>query len=86
MSSNMAVESQQAVGRFAKQRASQRLQDQFGQQVVAQITFAEYAVSDIYKPMGVSEYQLTQSLPDDLKPSLPSIEEIKRELGRDGDG
>ena len=42
---------------------------------------AEYALSDIHKPMGVSEYQLTQSLPDDLKPSLPSIEEIERELG-----
>jgi predicted nuclease of restriction endonuclease-like (RecB) superfamily len=41
----------------------------------------EYALSDIQKPMGVSEYQLTQSLPDDLKPSLPSIEEIERELG-----
>jgi predicted nuclease of restriction endonuclease-like (RecB) superfamily len=44
---------------------------------------AEYALSDIHKPMGVSEYQLTQALPDNLKPSLPSIEEIERELGRD---
>jgi predicted nuclease of restriction endonuclease-like (RecB) superfamily len=42
----------------------------------------EYALSDIHKPMGVSEYQITQSLPDDLKPSLPSIEEIERELRR----
>jgi predicted nuclease of restriction endonuclease-like (RecB) superfamily len=41
----------------------------------------EYALSDIHKPMGVSEYQITQSLPDDLKPSLPSIEEMERELG-----
>jgi predicted nuclease of restriction endonuclease-like (RecB) superfamily len=41
---------------------------------------AEYALSDIHKPMGVSEYQLTQSLPDNLKRSLPSIEEIEREL------
>ena len=86
MSSNMAVKSQQTVGRFAKQHASKRLQDQFGQQVIAEITFAKYALSDIHKPMGVSEYQLTQSLPDDLKPSLPSVEEIKRELGRGGDG
>jgi predicted nuclease of restriction endonuclease-like (RecB) superfamily len=46
---------------------------------------AEYALSDIHKPMGVSEYQLTQSLPDNLKRSLPSIEEIERELGRDND-
>ena len=41
----------------------------------------EYALSDIHKPIGVSEYQLTQSLPDDLKSSLPSIEEIETELG-----
>jgi len=42
---------------------------------------AEYALSDIHKPIGVSEYQLTQALPDNLKPSLPSIEELERELG-----
>ncbi len=40
----------------------------------------EYALSDISKPMGVSEYQLTQSLPDELKSSLPSIEAIEAEL------
>jgi predicted nuclease of restriction endonuclease-like (RecB) superfamily len=42
---------------------------------------AEYALSDIYKPMGISEYQLTHLLPDNLKSSLPSIEEIEKELG-----
>lgn len=41
---------------------------------------AEYALSDINKPMGVSEYQLTHSLPDNLKSSLPSIEEIEAEF------
>ncbi len=41
----------------------------------------EYALSDINKPMGVSEYQLTRALPDNLKPSLPSIEELEAELG-----
>ena len=41
---------------------------------------AEYALSDINKPIGVSEYQLTQSLPEALKPSLPSIAEIEAEL------
>jgi predicted nuclease of restriction endonuclease-like (RecB) superfamily len=40
----------------------------------------EYALSDIHKPIGVSEYQLTQSLPKKLKPNLPSIEQIEREL------
>lgn len=40
----------------------------------------EYALSDISKPIGVSEYQLTKSLPEDLKPSLPSVEEIEAEF------
>ncbi|HCV42354.1 MAG TPA: DUF1016 domain-containing protein [Bacteroidetes bacterium] len=44
---------------------------------------AEYALSDIHKPIGVSEYQLTHSLPENLKTSLPSIEEIERELEGD---
>lgn len=43
---------------------------------------AEYALSDINKPIGISEYALTQSLPDDLKGSLPSIEEIEQEIRR----
>ena len=42
---------------------------------------AEYALSDIQKPIGVSEYQLTQSLPENLQSKLPSIEEIENELG-----
>jgi predicted nuclease of restriction endonuclease-like (RecB) superfamily len=42
---------------------------------------AEYALSDIRKPIGISEYQLTKSLPADLKSSLPSIIEIEAELG-----
>jgi predicted nuclease of restriction endonuclease-like (RecB) superfamily len=41
---------------------------------------AEYALSDIHKPIGVSEYQLTHILPEDLKGSLPTIEEIEAEL------
>lgn len=32
---------------------------------------------------GVFEYQLTQSLPDNLKSSLPIIEEIEAELSRE---
>ena len=46
----------------------------------------EYALSDIHKPIGVSEYQLTQSLPKKLKSSLPSIEEIEKELYSKGKG
>jgi len=32
------------------------------------------------KPIGVSEYELTRALPDELKSSLPTIEEIETEL------
>ena len=42
---------------------------------------AEYALSDIKKPIGVSEYKLTHSLPKKLKSSLPTIKEIETELG-----
>jgi hypothetical protein len=42
----------------------------------------EYALSDIHKPMGVSEYELTKALPKEFKSSLPSIEEIEAELER----
>lgn len=45
---------------------------------------AEYALSDINKPIGVSEYKLTQALPDNLKPNLPSIEELEKELSEIG--
>jgi len=41
---------------------------------------AEYALSDINKPIGISEYLLTQSLPENLQSSLPSIEDIEVEL------
>lgn len=43
---------------------------------------AEYALRDIAKPIGVAEWQasLVHSLPERLKGSLPSIEEIEAEL------
>ena len=47
-------------------------------------TVVEYALKNIDSPIGVSEYQLTQILPDNLKSSLPTIEEIERELGGEG--
>jgi hypothetical protein len=46
---------------------------------------AEWALSDIHKPIGVSEYQLTQSLPNALKSILPTVEEIEAELGKGED-
>ncbi len=41
----------------------------------------EYSLRDLNRPIGVSEYQITESLPDTLKSSLPSIEQIEAELG-----
>ena len=43
-------------------------------------TIVEYALRDVSKPIGISEYQMTKVLPDKYKSSLPSIEEIEREL------
>jgi predicted nuclease of restriction endonuclease-like (RecB) superfamily len=45
---------------------------------------AEYALRDNHKPIGVAEYQLVESLPEELRNSLPSIELIERELGGEG--
>ncbi|GHU08171.1 hypothetical protein AGMMS50225_06310 [Betaproteobacteria bacterium] len=46
---------------------------------------AEYALRDKTQPIGVAEYQLVASLPSELQTSLPSIEQIEREL-MDGRG
>lgn len=41
---------------------------------------AEYALGDRSQPMGIAEYKLLESLPAELQTSLPSIEQIEREL------
>jgi predicted nuclease of restriction endonuclease-like (RecB) superfamily len=41
---------------------------------------AEYALRSLQKPIGISEYELTRILPENLKSSLPSIEDIENEL------
>lgn len=41
---------------------------------------AEFALRDINKPMGISEFELTQILPENLKSSLPTIEEIEQNI------
>ena len=43
-------------------------------------TVVEYALKDVHKPIGVSEYMITKNLPDEFRSSLPSIEEIEAEL------
>ena len=45
---------------------------------------AEYALRDKSQPLGVAEYQLVESLPPELQTSLPSIEQIERELAGGG--
>lgn len=41
---------------------------------------AEYALRGLAKPIGVTEYELAGGLPDELKRSLPTIEQIEEEL------
>ena len=46
---------------------------------------AEYALGDKTQPMGIAEYKLLKSLPAELQTSLPSIEQIERELAGSSD-
>lgn len=41
---------------------------------------AEYALRDMSKPIGVSEYKITKQLPENLVKQLPSIEDIKNRI------
>jgi predicted nuclease of restriction endonuclease-like (RecB) superfamily len=43
---------------------------------------AEYALKGVKKAIGVSEYQLTRALPKGMRSSLPTVEEMERELAR----
>lgn len=40
----------------------------------------EYALRDVAKPLGVAEYRLAQALPEHLKGSLPTVEQLESEL------
>jgi len=46
---------------------------------------AEYSLRDVSKPIGVSEYQLAAALPEPLKGTLPTIEEIESEMSEGPD-
>jgi len=48
-------------------------------------TKAEYALRSISKPIGVASFEteIINNLPENLKPSLPSIEEIEAELNKE---
>ena len=41
---------------------------------------AQYALSGYDQPIGVSDYQLSKAIPDNLKSALPTVEEVEEEL------
>jgi hypothetical protein len=41
---------------------------------------AEYTLSGMEKPLGISEYQLLRALPDTMDRTLPTIEALEEEL------
>lgn len=41
---------------------------------------AEYSLRDMSKPMGISEYRVTNTLPLELDKNLPSLEDIKKRI------
>lgn len=46
---------------------------------------AEYSLSGINQPIGISTYQLTRALPSTLKSALPTVEQIEAELSKPED-
>ncbi len=48
----------------------------------------EYALRDLHKPIGVADWKtrMTDALPEDLRSSLPTIEEIENEFAREIEG
>ena len=41
---------------------------------------ANYALESSSQPLGVSSYELSKLIPEDFKSSLPTIEELEKEL------
>ena len=41
---------------------------------------AQYALTGYDQPIGISDYQLSKAIPENLKSALPSIEEVEEEL------
>ena len=42
----------------------------------------EYALRNVETPIGVSEYRLVDALPENLRGSLPTVEQLEAELNR----
>ena len=49
-------------------------------------TVAEYALRDTHKPIGVSEWRLTHTLPGELQEALPSAAALEQLIERDSSG
>ena len=43
---------------------------------------AQYALSGYDQPIGVSDYQLTKAIPENLKSALPTVEEVEEKLSK----
>ena len=41
---------------------------------------AQYSVNSVKTPIGISEYDLSRAIPEQVKNSMPTIEEIESEL------
>jgi len=42
----------------------------------------EFALRDINKPIGVSDFILSEALPNELKNNIPTVEEFENELNK----
>jgi hypothetical protein len=40
----------------------------------------EYDLQDVNKPIGISEYQLAETIPENLKTTLPTVEQLEEQL------
>lgn len=43
---------------------------------------AQYVLESTNQPIGISEYELSKLIPEDIKSQLPSIEEIEEQVKR----
>ena len=43
---------------------------------------AQYALSGYDQPIGISDYQLTKAIPDNLKSALPTVEEVEEIISK----
>ena len=44
---------------------------------------AEYALRDVLKPIGISDYELGKAFPKNIKSGWPSIEELEDKLSQE---